>query len=110
MEFTGSLYLILICLILFQGITACVHPDKKAINKIRIKLEKIKEINYRLSLRKIPPEDAALKISVYIQDLQKLNLKVSEDEAFQELLNSFLEKWHSEERVQESLQMVIKSL
>ena len=75
----------------------------KAKRKIGHQLNKIKEINYQLSLKKLKPEIAAEKIFGHIKAMEILSHQIAEDEPIKQLLTVFSRKWKTENQICKSL-------
>ncbi|MBK9256686.1 MAG: hypothetical protein IPM42_14455 [Saprospiraceae bacterium] len=76
---------------------------RKPVDKVGHQLEKIKEVNYKYSLKKIDALLAAQKMAGHMKAIEKLNKKISDNEPIKEFLNSFIEKWNTEDNILASL-------
>lgn len=90
-------------IILISSIFGCTSIFGKPTDKVGNHLEKIKELNYKLSLKKIDVNLAVKKIADHIKAIGKLNKKISDNEPIKELLNAFIEKWNTEDKIFASL-------
>lgn len=86
----------------FQG-NCFSNSNARVIDKIGRHFDKIKDIDWQLSLNKTEPLPASEKMMEQVAALQKLNLKVSENEPIKVALNEFLTKWATREFIYQSL-------
>jgi hypothetical protein len=98
-----KLTILTMCIISFTSIFGCFAISGKPTDKVQHHLEKIKEINYKHSLKKIDATLAAKKMVIHMIAIEKLNKKISDIESIKELLTSFIEKWNSEAQILGSL-------
>lgn len=81
----------------------CVAGAGKPIEKIGHHLQKIKDINYKLSIKKIDAPQAAKRIMSHMKEIKQLDTKISENEPIKTLLTLFIEKWNTEDNILASL-------
>ena len=91
------------CIISLSSITGCSAGEGKLTARVGHHLEKIKDIEYKRSLKKIDNILAAKKIMLHMKDIEKLQKRISEQEPIKELLTSFTNKWNTENKILESL-------
>ncbi len=100
---SGRLFIIstlyIMCIFSLTSLIACSKP----IDKVGYHLEEIKDIDYKLSLKKIDAMLAAEKIMKHLQSIEKLNYKIQNDEPIKEYLDPFVKKWNSKELIFASL-------
>lgn len=98
-----KLTILAMCLISLSSIFGCSAYFGKPIDKVGHHLQKIKDIDYKLSLKKIDAALAAQKIISHVKEIDILHKKISESEPIKELLTSFLYKWNTEDKILASL-------
>jgi len=91
------------CIISISSIMGSSEGEGKITDKVGHHLEKIKDIEYKRSLKKIGTELAAKKIMLHMKDIEKLQSKISDQEPIKDLLTAFINKWNTENKILESL-------
>lgn len=96
-------FVLIMCIILSSCLSGCLYVFHKPKEKIGYHLEKIKDIHYKLSLKKLDTKLAASKMMSHVISIQKLSKKIAEDEHMKDFLSEFVSKWTSEEKITASL-------
>lgn len=92
-----------ICIFFMSSMFGCFAGAGKPIEKVGHHLQKIKDISYKLSVKKIDAPQAAKRILSHMEDIKQLDSKISDTEPIKVLLLPFIEKWHSENNILASL-------
>lgn len=87
------------CIISFTSIFGCFAISGKPTDKVGHHLEKIKDIDYKRSLKKMDTTLAAKKIMSNLEEIKQLNTKIPENEPIKALLTPFVEKWNAEDKI-----------
>jgi hypothetical protein len=98
-----NLTILTMCLISISSIFGCSSYFGKPINKVGHHLQKIKDINYKLSIKKIDPPLAAQKILSHMEEIKQLDTKISDNEPIKALLTLFIVKWNTVDNILASL-------
>lgn len=98
-----NLTILTMCLISISSIFGCSAYFGKPIDKVGHHLQKIKDIDYKLSLKKIDSALAAQKIISHMKEIEQLDTKISDNEPIKALLIPFMEKWNTEDNILASL-------
>lgn len=98
-----NLTILTMCLISISSIFGCSAYFGKPIDKVGHHLQKIKDISYKFSVKKIDASQAAKRILSHMEDIKQLDSKISDTEPIKALLLPFIEKWHSEDNILASL-------
>lgn len=98
-----NLTILTMCLISISSILGCSAYFGKPIDKVGHHLQKIKDIDYKLSLKKINAELAAQKIISHMKEIKQLDTKISDNAPIKALLTPFIEKWNTEDNILASL-------
>ena len=98
-----TLTILTMCLISLSSIIGCSAYFGTPIDKIGHHLQKIKDIDYKLSLKKIDAPQAAKRIMSHMEEIEILHTKISESEPIKGLLTPFVEKWDAEDIIFASL-------
>jgi hypothetical protein len=92
-----------ICIIFMSSMPGCFARAGKPIEKVGHHLQKIKDIDYKRSLKKLDATLTTKKIMPHMVEINQLNKKISDNEPVKEFLNSFIEKWNAEDKILTSL-------
>jgi hypothetical protein len=92
-----------ICIIFMSRMFGCFTGAVKPIEKVGHHLQKIKDISYKLSVKKIDASQAAKRILSHMEDIKQLDSKISDTEPIKALLTLFIEKWNTEGNILASL-------
>jgi hypothetical protein len=92
-----------ICIIFMSSIFGCFAGAGKPIEKVGHHLQKIKDINYKLSIKKTDAPLAEKKIMSHMEEIKQLDTKISDNEPIKDLLTSFLNKWSTQTQILGSL-------
>lgn len=98
-----NLTILTMCLISISSIFGCSAYFGKPIDKVGHHLQKIKDINYKLSIKKIDPPLAAQKIVSHMKEIKQLDAKISDNEPIKALLTLFIVKWNTVDNILASL-------
>lgn len=92
-----------LCIIIVSGIFGYLGGSGKSVKKVGYHLQKIKDISYKLSVKKIDASQAAKRILSHMEDIKQLDSKISDTEPIKALLTLFIEKWNTEDNILASL-------
>jgi hypothetical protein len=98
-----TLTILTMCLISLSSIIGCSAYFGKPIEKIGHHLQKIKDIDYKLSLKKINSAQASKRMMSHMEEIKQLDTKISDKEPIKALLTPFIEKWNTEDDILVSL-------